>query len=208
VKKIIILFALQFASIRFYAQQNNLVPLSNEFNRCLEFSGLTIIHGKFYLLAEKCHVLVSNDNNKPDTIDLSKLVAGDAQLEGITMKNDTAFLIDEKKPAVYAYCVSSKKKIEVALKGIDLDGYTGNRGIEGIAMHPAGKFLYIARENDGNSQSEMLTFSITSQNDKLILNFIDRTFIKHEDKRTRIADIYYVPGKNQLYAIISTYDKA
>lgn len=198
------------------AQTIETLDLPEPFKYELEISGITGTNGTLFLPSERCGkimVIDKNDLSLIKTIDLGRSMASSGftpdeidvvEIEGIAFYGNNLLMTDEERTAIYQYNLKTDSVFEVEVD-MDLSGFTGSYGIEGIAVNDGKSLLYLLRERTkGNpSQSEIHTFEIMDDG-HLLLRHKSSLFVQHK-KHWRYCDLFYDVGSELLFCIKSFY---
>ncbi|MCB2196513.1 MAG: SdiA-regulated domain-containing protein [Bacteroidetes bacterium] len=202
------------------AQQHTIrfIELPDVFNTEYEISGMVGNNDTLYFVSERENViLVVNqlDYHLISTIDLTEPIQNfntlnpdneidirKIEMEGMTWYNQNLLLVDEGNTTIYSYNLknNSIKKLETDL---DLSEFHRSLGMEGIAVNPAQKLIYILRERNGNKQSEIYTLKISADG---FLEQQHKFTINHANNHWRYSDIYYDQDDDILYGLRSFYN--
>jgi len=198
----------------------NLVELTNEFDTEIEISGMVGHNNTLYLVSEREEIvflLNKRDYSLIKSIDLTKAIINfnsknteneinirGIEMEGITWYNNNLYFVDEGNTSIYKYQLK-ERTISRLTTNLDLSTFTGSLGMEGIAVNPNKKLIYILRERNGNNQSEIYTLNIS--NDLFLSYDSARYIINHPNKNWRYSDIYYDSEENMIYGLRSYYER-
>jgi hypothetical protein len=202
------------------AQQHTIrfIELPDVFNTEYEISGMVGNNDTLYFVSERENViLVVNelDYHLISTIDLTKSIQNfnalnpddeinirKIEMEGMTWYNQNLLLVDEGNTTIYAYNIKNNtiKKLETEL---DLTEFQRSLGMEGIAVNPDQKLIYILRERNGHKQSEIYTLKISNNG---FLKQQHKFTVDHASNHWRHSDIYYDQDDHILYGLRSFYN--
>lgn len=218
-KTFLILCIYFITSFSIQAQQNStlFIELPEAFNTEYEISGMVGHNDTVYFVSEREKVIlvvnqldyslistinliepIQNFNavNPDNEIDIRKI-----EMEGMTWYNQNLLLVDEGNTTIYTYNLKNNtiKKLETDL---DLSEFQRSLGMEGIAVNPDQKLIYILRERNGNKQSEIYTLKIGEES----LHYMNKFTIDHSSNHWRYSDIYYDQDDDILYGLRSFYN--
>lgn len=175
-----------------------------------EFSGLARQRDKFYLLAEKCRKIMTWEAVKNVygliEFDEQNPLLFNSQLEGLAVLNDTILLsCDERNARIISINIVQKSVKNVDVVGTNLQEWTGNVGMEGIAIDQQRKKIFLLREKDNGGRSEVRIFNLITEEGNIILKVTDTLIFKHENENTRYSDIAYDSVRDHLLLLKSYY---
>lgn len=198
----------------------NFIELPTEFDTELEISGMVGHNNILYLVSEREEIvflLNQEDYSLIKSIDLTKAIISfnsknpeneinirGIEMEGISWYNNSLYFVDEGNASIYKYKLKAGT-ISKITTNLDLSKFKGSLGMEGIAVNPAKKLIYILRERNGNNQSEIYTLSLSND---LFLSYDNQKYIiNHPNNNWRYSDIYYDSEENIIYGLRSYYDR-
>lgn len=125
-------------------------PAFNQ-DHALEASGLAVVHDTLFVLSEKYARLLVIDTGPGMEARVIRLqVPKYSELEGITVRGETAYLCDEAHATVHEVDLTDIDRgralpsRRLRLQGLSVRG--GKIGFEGVAVSPDGRFLYLLLE--------------------------------------------------------------
>ncbi|WP_116128005.1 esterase-like activity of phytase family protein [Lewinella sp. IMCC34183] len=159
--------------------------LEERFNNNVEISGLDISRDTLYLLSEGCHEvyafaldqLKGNATNAP--VRTYRLPAmADDDLEALAIAGDLVFYTNEKINSIYAARLhpSPQPVPVIHSASLPVQQDDGEAGLEGMAIDPRRKFLYVLQERDrkeGTRSAQLMMFTFRERRDSVYLDLRD-----------------------------------
>ncbi|BDS10442.1 esterase-like activity of phytase family protein [Aureispira anguillae] len=199
-----------------FSQGNKPIEWTN-FDAAPEFSSLLEYEGDLYTTYEReVQKLVRIKNEQIDTsipYQLEKRPTKSMEIEGMAVVDSLFLLLDETNALIHVLNINDYKKgkemvaysIETGLKKAKEE--SSKYGLEGIAVNPEKKQIYLARENiEGTTDKTVIyrfQYAINAQDGRLEMKGIDSTTV-HFSENYRVADLYYFNAT--LYAL-ATHQK-
>lgn len=206
-------------SIQAQTHMIRFIELPEAFNTEYEISGMVGHNDTLYFVSEREKVILvasQSGYNLISTIDLTKPIqhfntlnpedeinVHKIEMEGMTWYNNNLLLVDEGNTTIYTYNLKNNT-INIIEPELDLSEFQRNLGMEGIAVNPNQKLIYILRERNGNKQSEIYTLKIAEET----LHYQQKFTINLASNNWRYSDIYYDEDDNMLYGLRSFYDRS
>lgn len=175
-----------------------------------EFSGLARQGNNFFLLAEKCKKIVVWETltsvYRIIELDEQNPLLLDSQLEGIALLSDSILLAcDERNTRLISINIVGKSVGNVKVVGTNLQEWTDDTGVEGIAIDQQRNKVFLLREKDNGGRSEIRIFDLKVEEGNIKLTVTDTLIFKHENDTTRYSDIAYDSVRDQLLLLKSYY---
>jgi hypothetical protein len=214
-KKTISATVLIIAGFTTFSQQTDIDTLSLPpiFEYSYEISSICMAHGKFYLPSEKCKVIFVADIKNPknyEIIDLSHepLFKSKIEIEGAALYKNHLFMVDEAQSKVFNYNSESKTLDSIETQKTDFKKCQNREyGLEGIAVDSVNNKVYILREKNAKSQSEIYVFKINENNNKISFEQTKKFYIQHSDINWRYSDLFFDQNIKKILCLKSYYNE-
>lgn len=188
-------------------ENNSTFPIAcAECKQSLEPSGIAIANNKLYVVNDadctvyKLEIVHENYRAKPEVTIIQKNLCRESDFEGLSIKNNLMYIVDEHKRAILKVDFSGNAEIidhdiltYAYRKGISFSK-DKNAGFEGIAINENGETIYVLNERD-----PCIIFQLKKEGKKFktINHFIPKD--KHNHPLIDASDLYY--ENNFLYVI-------
>ena len=178
----------------------------NQFRQAV--SGIIFHEGTFFIAQERCNVMVIKGESKY-SISVPN-VPSNFELEGITLYNNSPFLIDENSKTVRSYGLDNKKSQTYKppntcrkAKGQIRD----DDSFEGMVAHPVSGVFYFLHKRQKEGHAHVYTTLVHDKRNKFTTAFdeLNDCPIKLKNFNRRYSDLFYDQTASRLLLIPSEY---
>lgn len=181
----------------------------SEFSNKIGASGVAFNNDKLYIILERCKkILVVNTLSvTKDIIPLNKLPNANKNLEGITIYNNSFFLMDEDSPKIYKCDLNGKFLQEFIFEPIEKPIHKkAGDGFEGITIDSVNKVIYVLHERAKYKSGWASMIYTLKIQEKPKLEILSSHLLPLEDSSWRYTDLFF--DKKSLICIKTKYDNS